>query len=245
MAWAGPDDQRTESSVSPPTEADARALTIRAKRAFDAGRFVEAAELLKRAYSITPSPALLYNLGRAYQQAGDNQRAVEAYEHYLATALAPRDAGAVQQSIDQLRHQLAEQAALGERVTAESARAEQAERDQAEAEKRGRHKPRALPWILTGAGAGGIGAGVILGVLARSAHDDAVADPDADSARGKQSRASSLALGANVVFIASGALVLTGVVWGIFDRRAAARGHRIAGVTVGIGPGTMTLSAAF
>src|SRR5881394_2762228 len=68
---------------------DAGELTLRAKAAFDRGNFAEAAELLTRAYAVKPSPALLYNLGRAYQQAGEKARAVEAYDRYLQSEAHP------------------------------------------------------------------------------------------------------------------------------------------------------------
>src|SRR5262245_65949903 len=42
------------------------------------GKFDEAARLLERAYEMHPEPVLLYNLGRAYEGLGENEKAIDA-----------------------------------------------------------------------------------------------------------------------------------------------------------------------
>ena len=80
--------------------------------AFDEGRFAEAAALLERAYALAPSSSLLYNLGRAHQQAGNKRRAIDAYRKYLAAETSPPDEGLVRRSIKQLEDELDQEAAL-------------------------------------------------------------------------------------------------------------------------------------
>lgn len=236
-------------ATTPPNDDGARTLTLQAKAAFDAGRFAEAADLLSRAYALKPSATLLYNMGRAYQQAGDKQRAIDAYEKYLATESFPTDEGAVKRSIEQLKQEIAKENSLHDQAATEKARAdreaaerEKALREKADAEERAKHKASALPWIVTGVGVGGVVAGVIVGALASAAHDDAVAEPQAAAAETKQASAANLALAANVTLIAGGVIALTGLVWGIFDVRAAASSHK---VSIGIGPGSVFVGVRF
>ena len=85
----------------------------------DAGHFAEAAALLVRAYAISPSSTLLYNMGRAYQQAGDRNNAIDAYQRYLASESAPSDEGAIRRTIQQLQDEIAKEGALAERAERE------------------------------------------------------------------------------------------------------------------------------
>jgi tetratricopeptide (TPR) repeat protein len=229
---------------------DARALTVRAKSAFDAGDFAQAAQLLEEAYRLSPSSALLYNLGRAYQQAGSRQLAVEAYTRYLASEPTSPDRGAVQRSIDQLKDELAQEAALERKARVERERAdyEAEQRKKAERERRDAlenpptSRPSPLPWILTGVGVAGIATGAVFGAVSGGAHDDAVREPSAGAAESKQSRAQTFALGANIAFVAGGALALAGVVWGLFDLRATMLSRR---AQLAIGPGEVSVGGQF
>ncbi len=227
------------------TDSEARRLTVHAKTQFDAGHFREAADLLERAYAVKPSSALLYNLGRAYQQAGDKDAAIDAYQRYLASELAPADEGAVRRTVQQLETDRARERALAER-------AERAERASAQAQQANRDKPapRAQPappprhaspwpWVLMGAGAAGLATGSVLGVLATSSHHTAVAEPEVGAARAKQDSASRFATAANVAFVLGGAALAGGLVWEVIDLRATARSR--ARATLQIGPGFVGL----
>ena len=208
-------------------------LSEQAKSAFDRGDFVEAARLLEEAYRVKPWPVLLYNLARAYQQAGNKARAVDAYERYLAAEPTATDAGAVRESIRQLNEQIARDRELEQQATAakESATAEadakrraledaeRARRAADEATERERHKPSALPWVTTAIGVGGIAVGFVFGGLANSAHASAVSDASVSTAQSDQASAQSFALAANVLFVAGGTITLIGVIWGVVDLR--------------------------
>ena len=70
------------------------------------GKFDEAAALLERAYSLHEEPVLLYNLGRAYEGLGENQKAIDAYTKYLEKAPEAKDRGALERRIVTLKAQI-------------------------------------------------------------------------------------------------------------------------------------------
>jgi tetratricopeptide (TPR) repeat protein len=227
---------------------DSRELSQRAKAAFDAGDFMTAAKLLEEAYASKPWPVLLYNLGRAYQQAGSKARAVEAYQRYLEREPSSPDAGAVRESIRQLQEQIdrdrdleAQARAAKERAAHDAEEANRARAAAREANERAKHRPSPGPWITVGVGLGGVAAGLVFGALAVSAHSAAVADPAAPQAVSDQSSAQTDATVANVLFIAGGTIAVVGVVWGIFDLRLAFARR----VQVGVRPNGLSLGLAF
>src|SRR5690242_475011 len=73
---------------------------------YRAGRYAEAAELLRRAYALTPSPVLLFNLGRALDKGGDRQGAIEAYRLYLDAMPRARDRAIVEDRIAELERSI-------------------------------------------------------------------------------------------------------------------------------------------
>ena len=210
---------------------EAANLAAEAKATFDRGDFLEAADLLRQAYALEPTSALLYNLGRAYQQAGDKRNAIGAYEGYLTQAGHPADEGAVIATIAQLRAEMQHDEELrgdaARRAAAVAAEAEANRRTEAlRLENRRpdvRGHPTAIPWAVTGLGAVGLATGVVLGGLALGQHSSAGSARDVATATSKQNEATTLATGANVAFAAGGVLVLTGVVWGLLDLRATTR----------------------
>lgn len=151
-----------------PADEDARvrALDLLEESAalFREERFAEAATLLRRAHELHPSPALLYNLGRALERAGDPEGALEAYEGYLdsveeAPGQAQRRADA-QARAEALRgrepppsEDLEEQVDAPPVAPIEAAAA-----------------PSRAPWILLGAGAAVAAGGLLTGWRARDRH---------------------------------------------------------------------------
>jgi tetratricopeptide (TPR) repeat protein len=243
-------------SVPRPASAQSRPnsaaeLAARAKATFDRGEFQEATVLLQQAYALEPTSALLYNLGRAYQQGGDKAKAIEAYERYLAQAGHPADEGAVSATIAQLRGEIRhdeEVRSEAERLAAREAAA------QAEANRRAALRVespppqvqtparRAGPWIVAGLGAAGVATGAVLGGLALAQHASAENAPGVASAMSEQGKASSLATGANVAFVAGGVVAAAGVVWGLLDLRASIHQRE---VTASVGLGTATVRLEF
>jgi len=70
-----------------------RLLVDEGMSAVAAGRYLEGVAMLARAYSERPHPNLLFNIGRAYENAGEATQAIEAYRGYLESH--PPDAVAV------------------------------------------------------------------------------------------------------------------------------------------------------
>lgn len=89
--------------------ADAR---VEARRHFEAGmehigasRFGPGIAELEKAYQILPHPAVLYNIARAWRDAGELEKSLEAFKQYLATD--PEDAGEVEGAIANLEARIA------------------------------------------------------------------------------------------------------------------------------------------
>jgi len=59
-------------------------LASDAANAYRAGDYGRAAQLLERAYKIQPVSALLYNLAKAYEKLGDEEKAADLYSRYAA-----------------------------------------------------------------------------------------------------------------------------------------------------------------
>jgi tetratricopeptide (TPR) repeat protein len=74
---------------------------------FDAGRFAEAAESYAAAYAAAPSKhALLYNIGLAYDKAGEDEKALAFYQDYLQREPQGAAAAEVQASIERLNEKI-------------------------------------------------------------------------------------------------------------------------------------------
>lgn len=66
--------------------AEAEAAYAAGVAAFKARDYAVALRLLERAQALDPSPVLLYNLARVYEEMGQGAQAVAYFERYLATA---------------------------------------------------------------------------------------------------------------------------------------------------------------
>src|SRR4051812_40336668 len=75
------------SCWSPVVRAD-RPTEIKARTAFIAERYDEAAELYAQLYGETLHPVYLRNLGRCHQKLGHPERAIELFRDYLKKAPA-------------------------------------------------------------------------------------------------------------------------------------------------------------
>jgi tetratricopeptide (TPR) repeat protein len=202
------------------------------------GRFQEAIDLLKQAYALKPAPVLLYDLARAYEGLGDTDGALDAYRAYLRDDPTAKDRGGIEVRIATLQRQHDErEARLHAAATPITPSPPPAEAPPA-------HRASPVPWVLVGVGAAGIGAGAVLGILARARHDDALAESAAMRATDLQSNAQHFATAANVAFVMGGALAIGGLVWGIVDRTSA-EGTRQSGVErrarVAASPGSLAV----
>jgi len=180
------------------------------------GRFADAVELLLELRRAHPEPVLLYNLGRAYEGMGQARRAIEAYEQYLAEEPNPPDRGAIERRVQTLRDQLAREAkAEREAKSRERLERERRERDAERERDIGVSIPIAS--ALTVAGVLGVGAGVVLGVLAVDRRDEADAEADQVAAFNGLEEAKDLATAANVAFVVGGVIAAGGATWLIVE----------------------------
>lgn len=190
-------------------------------KAYKAGKFEKAAELLREAYGLYPEPLLLYNLGRAQEGLGDPRGAVESYEKYLKDAKEIKDRGAIERRIETLKAQIQKQEDDARR------RAEEEERRRREEEERRRNPPPPIddrtplekygPWITMGSGGALVLTGVFFGIRASGTHDDAVATPIQRDAAELQASAERSATIANVLFVVGGAAIAGGAAWKIYQ----------------------------
>jgi hypothetical protein len=68
--------------------AAARAHYARGTRAYNLGKYLEAAREFELAYQAKDAPELLYNLGQAYREAGEHARAITVYRSFLRSGIA-------------------------------------------------------------------------------------------------------------------------------------------------------------
>jgi hypothetical protein len=88
-----------------------------AQDAFGKQHFHAAATEFERAYDITKDPVLLYNIGEAWQKAGEGKKAVVSYKAYLKANANAQDRADVQKrirSIEQKKLKIADQSAPGD-----------------------------------------------------------------------------------------------------------------------------------
>lgn len=83
LALATPAAQAADAGAKPDAAA-VQALYDRAMEAYQAGRFEEAARGFEAAYAQMADVALLWNIGRAWEQAGELEKARETYTAFLS-----------------------------------------------------------------------------------------------------------------------------------------------------------------
>jgi tetratricopeptide (TPR) repeat protein len=75
---------------------------------YERGEFADAAKEFERAYGEEPLPAFLYNIGSAYDKAGDRKHAVEAYRRYVAANMDSKDTAVARARADVLEREFKE-----------------------------------------------------------------------------------------------------------------------------------------
>ncbi len=167
---------------------NAREHHDKAKAFQEAGRYSEAIAEYEQAHAAVPDPAFLYNIARCRHLAGERERAIEAYEAYLAERPSGEIADEARSFADELRAELAadkEEAARRADEEEEAARARRLAPDRATAaahqepradlaagaERPAPHRStaRRVAWIAGGAAL--IGAGVLVDTVPDSGHN--------------------------------------------------------------------------
>jgi tetratricopeptide (TPR) repeat protein len=176
------------SATAAPNAAD----YIRAgERAYQSGRYLEAADALKKAYALQKHPLLLYNIARAYDQAVETDKALEYYQRYV-DSIEGTDPMLMQRSVLSISRLRAAQAQSREqelerkRLEAEAAAARRRADEEAAAKRQAAirqqelelevHRERAqrnkvLAYIVGGVGVAGLVTSVVMGGNALSTRD--------------------------------------------------------------------------
>ena len=201
----------------------ARAIDLfeKSEVAYDSGRFADAVALLRQSYALKKEPVLLYNLGRAYEALGDRTSAADAYEAFLQAQPTAQDRAGLERRIATLRREVAEREAL---------------RKQALERERSRpvRSPSAVPWIVAGVGAASLAGGGVLRILANQRNDDAKREPTYLEADSLHSQAQTFATISAICFIAGGAVLAGGLLWGTLDLSAAKRSQGTGAADFGV-----------
>ena len=87
--------------------AEYTAARTKAKEAFRAGRYEDAARLFTDAFEAVPKGALLYNIGLCYERAGRLTDALTFYQRFIDAQPESPKRPAVQQKLDSLKQRLA------------------------------------------------------------------------------------------------------------------------------------------
>jgi tetratricopeptide (TPR) repeat protein len=222
VAWSQPDRS--------PTRQKALDLFARSDVAYKAGKFEDAARLLREAHAIHPEPILLYNLARALEGMGDLRGAIDNYKQFLdVSPTFVDDRGAIERRIATLEAQLSTEKPHRIPTGPTSPPIDSTQLDV----QRG---PRVLPWVIAGAGVAVIATGGVFGYLSGSRRDDAVAEPVQAEAVRLEDQARTFAATANILFVTGAVVTAGGAIWIVLDRRRARPANVTTGARVQIAP---------
>ena len=202
-------------------------LVRQAQRLYAQGRYAQAAKKLEQAEAISPHPRIVYNIARAYDQAGELDKALDYYQQYVGSSegtdpvLLKRSALA----IDRLRGLLDARAKRQRETAEEQARlkaqadaAKQRAEEQAEAAARARAeaqaqaqadaeahaksiaRARTFSYVAGGLAVAGLATGVGFGLAAKSAKNDFENAATVEQKQSFQSTTKSRALMADLGF---------------------------------------------
>lgn len=102
-------DPRASAQEAEAVDSDPRVLYDRGELAYTEGRFDEALALFQRAYDISGRAELLYNVGIAATNSGDERTALAALERYLAEIPDAPNRALVEGRLQGLRDEIAEE----------------------------------------------------------------------------------------------------------------------------------------
>jgi tetratricopeptide (TPR) repeat protein len=215
----------------------AKRLYEAAQKAYEEGRLQEAVDLLTQTYALTPAPILLYNRARAYQALHKCKEAKDDYERYVHD-----DPNAAPFKVEEQIAQCVAAPLPGVVVSPVSPTPLSPSPAHPSLVPSPR-SPSVVPWFIAGAGVVGLGTGAVLGALALQRHADGKADVQQLETANDNAAAKTFATGANIAFVAGGALAALGTVWGILSLRAGPPSSAASAQLV-LGAGWATLANA-
>jgi tetratricopeptide (TPR) repeat protein len=241
----------------------ANQLAKEGDKLYKEGKYREAAEVLKKAYDLDKNPVFLFNIARAYDQAGDVQVALDTYRQYVAlpetdptllkranlamdrlrTLVANADAAKAQQ--EEAAKKLKEEADAAKAKAEAEADAARKQRDELQKKERERQEAerskvsgrRVAAIAVGGLAVVGAGLGVTFGLLSSSAKSSFVNATTLDAKKSFESSTKTFALVADVSYAAA---LVSAIVFAIIFpwRGAEPEGHvQVAVSPLGIGLG--------
>lgn len=200
------------------TDEIARSHTENGGRYYQLGRYADAAREFQTAYELSQRPELLFNLGRALENAGRHREALDAYERFGAAGSPGIDPATLRSRIEALRARLPQTAAPVAPTVTLRPPAPVAPAPTPRVEGASASRSLALPITLLGAGGALLLTGLALGLTVSSTYSDLedrcsgrVCDPalqgDADAASTRAVVGDVLG-GVGLAAIAAGVVVL-------------------------------------
>jgi tetratricopeptide (TPR) repeat protein len=221
--------------------ADASAKLKEAERLYNVGKYREAAEVIEELNRADPNPKYVYNIARAYDQAGDLEKSLEYYQQYVSSkeGTDPTLLKRAVLSIDRLKGLIAKNEEARKRQEEERMKAEEDARlakekadadaeaarkalEEAEAKRaselkanqRSRSRNRGIAIGAGIVGLGALGGGTYFGLQARNSKSQFDSATDVTSKRSFESQTRTQSLLADVGFAVGVAAVATAIfVW--------------------------------
>jgi tetratricopeptide (TPR) repeat protein len=213
-------------------------------RAYAEGEFETALERFRRAYELTGSPDLLYNIATVSDRMRLDEEALEAYEGYLEARPDSADREHVASRIEVLRAAIEarRRAEMNAEIEARQAAVEAAARVKAERPLTQYVGPGPGPWITIGVGTASVVSGAVLfGLGQRDQNQVENAAPGSSYAsvqeaaeRGPKRTKAGIAL-----MSVGGAAVVGGIIWQLTG------GHEEAMPEISIGPTGFSVKGRF
>jgi tetratricopeptide (TPR) repeat protein len=224
--------------------AQAKKAFAKGTRAYSAGDFETALTSFERAYQLTGSPDLLYNIATVSDRMRLDEEALEAYEGYLRARPKTADREHVESRIEVLREAIEtrRRAEIEAEIEARQAAIEAAARVKAERPLTEYVGPGPGPWITIGVGSATLVAGAVffgLGQRDQNMVEDAEPGSSYSSVEEMAERAPRRTKAGIALMAVGGAGVLGGVIWQITG------GHEEAIPEVSIGPGGVVVKGKF
>jgi tetratricopeptide (TPR) repeat protein len=213
-------------------------------RAYAEGDFETALERFRRAYELTGSPDLLYNIAAVSDRMRLDEEALEAYEGYLESRPDSADREHVASRIDVLRAAIEERrrAEMDAEIEARRAAIEAAARVKAERPLTQYVSPGPGPWITIGVGSASIVSGaVLLGLGQRDQKQVENAQPGSSysSVQEAADRGPKLTKAGVALLSVGGAAVVGGIIWQLTG------GHEEVMPEISVGPTGISVKGRF
>lgn len=224
--------------------AEAKKAFTAGSRAYENGDFDTALASFERAYELTGSPDLLYNIATVSDRMRLDEEALRAYQGYLEARPKSADREHVESRIEVLRESIEarKRAELDAEIEARKAAMEAAARIKAERPLTHYVGPGPGPWITIGAGGAALVTGAIFVGLGQRDQNEVESAPPGSSyssvediaERGPRRTKAGVAL-----MGIGGAAVLGGIIWQLTG------GHEETMPEVSIGPTGVSVRGVF